>query len=201
MSIDTSKNYKAVFKTNYGDFEIDLYERNAPVAVNNFVFLVNEDYYDGVKFHRLAKGLLIQAGDRNTLDSNLDNDGLGGPGYTFEDEINWDSMNFSNAKIQQLENLGYSTNSEVESLHLEQKSIALANDGPNTNGSQFFIVTASSDDKAVKGLEGRHTVFGIVISGWEVILNIENIEVDDPSSNFPRPLEDIIINDIEIKVS
>ncbi len=201
MIIEEGKDYKAVIETNLGSFEVDLYEKNAPLAVNNFIFLVNDDYYDGVKFHRVVKDLLIQTGDRNTLDDDNENDGEGGPGYTYEDEINWESLNLSNAKIQQLQNLGFSSNEEVESKHLEKKSIALANKGPSSNGSQFFIITASSNDTSVKGLEGRHTVFGIVISGWEVIESIENCEVDDQELNSPRPVEDIFIVDIQIQES
>jgi cyclophilin family peptidyl-prolyl cis-trans isomerase len=79
-------------------------------------------------------------------------------------------------------------------------SVAMANSGSNTNGSQFFIVTATSDDQAIKGLVGRHTVFGIITYGWDIVEKIENSEVDDPTSNSPRPVEDIIISDVEIKV-
>jgi cyclophilin family peptidyl-prolyl cis-trans isomerase len=200
MAIDTSKDYRAVIKTNYGEFEIDLYEKNAPIAVNSFVFLANDDYYDGVKFHRVAKGFLIQTGDRNTLDSNPDNDGEGGPGYTFEDEINWDSLDFSNAKRQQLEKLGFSSKAGITSRHLDNRSVAMANSGPNTNGSQFFIVVGASDDTTIKGLEGKHTVFGYVTSGWDTISQIENVPVDDPTSNSPRPKEDVVIEEVEIVV-
>lgn len=201
MAIDTSKDYKAVIKTSLGDFEIDLYEENAPIAVNNFVFLVNDGYYNDVKFHRVVRGFLIQIGDRNTLDDDPNNDGEGGPGYVFEDEICWESLDFSKAKIQQLENLGFSSNKNVVSKHLKYGSVAMANSGPDTNGSQFFIITVSSDDQAIRGLEGRHTVFGEVTSGWEVIEEIEDSEVDDPTSNSPRPVEDISIIGIEIKIS
>lgn len=198
MKIDTNKDYKAKIKTNYGDIEIDLYEQSAPHTVNNFVFLAEDGYYKDVKFHRVIRGFLIQSGDRNTLDSNPDNDGEGGPGYTIKDEINWDSLDFSKAKIQQLENLGYKSTDGVNSRHLLQRSIAMANLGPDSNGSQFFIVTASDDDIAVKGLEGRHTVFGEIISGWDVVLEIEQVQVDDPASNSPKPVEDIVISDVEI---
>lgn len=199
MVIDIDKDYKATIETNLGSFEIDLYEKNAPLAINNFVFLANDGYYDGVKFHRVIKGFLVQTGDRNTLDDDVDNDGEGGPGYIYKDEINWESLDFSNAKIQQLKNLGFSTNGEVESQHLEKRSVALANKGPDSNGSQFFIITASSNDTSVKGLEGRHTVFGKVISGWEVIQSIESSVVDNPESNSSRPVEDIFIINIQIQ--
>ncbi len=202
IEIDTSKDYKAEVETSIGTFEIDLYEKNAPVTVNNFVFLVNEDYYDNVKFHRVVKDLLVQAGDRNTLDSDPDNDGEGGPGYEFGDEINWDSLDFSNAKRQQLENLGFDNDADVVSKNLTYRSVAMANSGPDSNGSQFFIITASSsEDQTVNGLEGRHTVFGEITSGWDVIEEINDLDVDDPTSNSPKPIEDVSIINIEIKVS
>lgn len=200
MKIDTAKNYTATVETNYGSFDIDLYEQNAPDAVNNFVFLSNEGYYAGVKFHRVIEDLLVQTGDRNTLNDDAEDDGSGGPGYTFNDEINWASLNYSKAKKQQLTNLGYTTNKTVKSVFLEKKSVAMANGGPNSNGSQFFIITASSSDSDVKNLEGRHTVFGKVISGWEVIEKINSVEVDDPTSNSPRPVEDIVVEDIKVVV-
>lgn len=201
MSIDVNKDYKATIKTNFGDFEVELYEKNALQTVNNFIFLANEDFFDGVKFHRVVNGFLVQTGDRNTLDADPNNDGEGGAGYTLEDEINWDSLDFSKAKIQQLTNLGFSSKESVVSRHLEWKSVAMANSGPDTNGSQFFIVTAASSAASVKGLEGRHTVFGKVVSGWEIVERIENVEVDDPTSSSPRPLEDIVITDVVIQES
>ena len=74
----------------------------------------------------------------------------------------------------------------------------MANSGANTNGSQFFIITAFSEDPDVKGLGGRHTVFGKIISGWDVVEVIGGVEVDDPSSNSPKPVEDIVITDVVI---
>jgi cyclophilin family peptidyl-prolyl cis-trans isomerase len=198
MVLEEGKDYKARVKTNYGDFEIDLYEKHAPLAVNSFVFLAKDDYYDNVKFHRVIKDLLIQTGDRNTLDSNLENDGEGNPGYTFKDEINWESLNLSKAKKQQLAEQGYLSNTDVVSKQLVYRSVALANSGPNSNGSQFFIVTGSSGNTIIESLEGRHTVFGTISYGWDVIDKIQNVEVDDPSSNSPRPKDDVIILDVEI---
>lgn len=198
ISIDTNKDYKATIKTNFGDFEIDLYEKNAPLAVNSFVFLAGEGYYNGVKFHRVIKGLLIQTGDRNTLNSDLTDDGSGGPGYFFKDEVNWDSLGFNFAKREELENLGFTNNTEVTSKYMRERSVALANSGPDTNGSQFFIITALDGDSRVRELEGKHTVFGGIISGWDIIEEIENTPVDDPSSSSPRPEEDIYITDVTI---
>lgn len=198
MNIDTNKDYKALVKTSMGDFTIDLYEKNAPMAVNNFVFLAQDSYYNNVSFHRVVKGVLIQTGDRNTLDNNPNNDGSGGPGYSFADEINWESLGLSEAKRQQLTNLGYSNDTNVTSQPLEQMSVAMANNGPDTNGSQFFIVTAPSDDVIVKGMEGRYTVFGKVISGWDTVQKIESVQVDDPTASSPKPLEKVVVNEIVI---
>ena len=75
----------------------------------------------------------------------------------------------------------------------------MANSGPDTNGSQFFVVTGSSNDQIVKGLEGRHTVFGEVSAGFDVVKAINNVQVDNPNSDSPKPTEDIVINDIEIQ--
>jgi len=198
FTIDTSKDYQALIKTNKGDIYIDLYEKNAPNTVNNFVFLASEGYYENVKFHRVKKGLLLQTGDRNTLDNDEENDGEGSCGYTFSDEINWDSLNLSEAKRQQLENLGYSNDSDTTSISLDQWKIAMANRGPDTNGSQFFFVTAPSGDTTIQSLNGRHTVFAEVYKGYEVLLEIENVEVVDLDSSSPRPVEDIIIKEVQI---
>lgn len=200
MQIDTKKDYVATIKTTVGDFEIDLYEKNAPKTVNNFVFLAEDDYYDGVLFHRVINDFLIQTGDRNTLDGDPENDGNGGPGYTIGDEVNWDSLDFSQAKRQQLRNAGYSTTNGITSKHLEQKSLAMANSEPDSNGSQFFIVTATTQDPAVKNIEGKHTVFGKVVSGWDVVQQINGVEVDSTDANSPTPTEEIEIIDILISV-
>ena len=117
MKIDPNKNYEAVVETNKGSFTIQLFAKDAPKTVNNFVFLANYHFYDGVTLHRIIQSFMIQTGDPK-------GDGTGGPGYSFEDEL----MN------------GHSYDKGV---------VAMANAGPNTNGSQFFI--GSGDD--VKNLE------------------------------------------------
>jgi cyclophilin family peptidyl-prolyl cis-trans isomerase len=199
MNLEQGKDYRATIQTNLGNIEIDLYEKNAPTTVNNFIFLAKEGYYNEVHFHRVIRDLLVQTGDRNTLDTDAENDGLGGPGYTFRDEINWESLEYSNAKQQQLTNLGYASYANVVSRPLIQKSVAMANAGPNSNGSQFFIVVADSENTTINGLEGKHTVFGIVLDGWDVVQAIANSEVDDPSSNSPRPKSEIKIIGVEIR--
>ncbi len=153
-----------VLETNLGKIKIKLYGDSAPKTVNNFLKLTQQKFYNGTKFHRVIKGFMIQGGDPNSKDNDWSDDGTGGPGYKFEDEIN--------------------------SRKLIRGSLAMANSGPNTNGSQFFIVTA----KETPWLDGKHTNFGEVTEGMEVVDQIENVKTN--SSN--HPLEDIIIQSISL---
>ncbi len=154
----------ADIKTNLGLIRVELFEKDAPDTVKNFIKLSKSGFYDGTKFHRVIKGFMIQGGDPNSKDGDWSNDGMGGPGYVFADEIN-------NHKI-------------VRGV------IAMANSGPNTNGSQFFIVTAES----APWLDGKHTVFGKVINGMEVVDKIENL----PTNQNDHPLQDAIVESIKI---
>jgi peptidyl-prolyl cis-trans isomerase B (cyclophilin B) len=120
-------------ETNKGTIELELYPQYAPMTVNNFVFLANEGFYDGVVFHRVIKDFVIQGGDPSGT-------GTGGPGYRFRDETMGNPLTH------------------------ERGVISMANAGPNTNGSQFFIVYAPQPH-----LNGRHTVFGRVISGMDEV--------------------------------
>jgi len=156
----------ATMKTNFGDIKIELFETDAPETVRNFIKLSESGFYNGVKFHRVIKDFMIQGGDPNSKDNNWSDDGVGGPGYTFADEINQHKI--------------------VKGI------LAMANSGPNTNGSQFFIVTAES----TPWLDGKHTVFGKVIEGMEVVSKIENVETDKARGD--HPMEDVIIETIEI---
>jgi peptidyl-prolyl cis-trans isomerase B (cyclophilin B) len=133
MQIDESKNYSVSMVTNRGTIELELYPQHAPQTVNNFVFLANQGYYDGVKFHRVIADFMIQSGDPTGT-------GRGGPGYKFADELT------SNP------------------LKHERGVFSMANAGPNTNGSQFFITHV-----ATPHLNGKHTVFGKVTSGQDVV--------------------------------
>jgi peptidyl-prolyl cis-trans isomerase B (cyclophilin B) len=140
-------------KTNLGDIKIELFDNDAPKTVANFTKLSKEGFYSGTRFHRVIKDFMIQGGDPNSKDNNWSNDGMGGPGYKFEDE-------FNNNK-------------------LVRGVLAMANSGPNTNGSQFFIVTA----EATPWLDGKHTAFGKVIEGMDVVDKIEGLktyENDNP---------------------
>lgn len=148
MQIDTSKTYMAKIETNKGIIELELYSEHAPKTVNNFVFLAREGFYDGISFHRVIGDFMIQGGDPTGT-------GGGGPGYSFEDEV------------------------EENPLTHERGVISMANAGPNTNGSQFFITHSPQPH-----LNGRHTVFGKVVTGQNVIDSIrqgdkmERIEIN-----------------------
>lgn len=151
-------------KTNLGGIKLELFEKDAPKTVANFIKLSKDGFYDNTKFHRVIKGFMIQGGDPNSKDDNWLDDGTGGPGYKFEDEIN--------------------------SHKLVRGILAMANAGPNTNGSQFFIVTAPE----TSWLDGRHTAFGKVIEGMEVVAQIENLKTYENDN----PRGQAVINSIEI---
>src|SRR6266536_3875944 len=137
MTIDPNKQYTATFKTSRGEIVCDLFTKDAPKTVNNFVFLAREKYYDGTVFHRVLANFMIQGGDPTGT-------GGGGPGYQFEDELD------NNPHEHQV------------------GSLSMANAGPNTNGSQFFITHIATD-----WLNGKHTVFGQVRSGQDVVNAIQ----------------------------
>ena len=126
MSIDASRKYTAVIDTNRGKITLDLFARDAPRTVNNFVFLARDHFYDGVTFHRVIPDFMVQGGDPTGT-------GRGGPGYKFEDETDGNPNKHTPG------------------------TLSMANAGPNTNGSQFFITHVATD-----WLDGKHTVFGQV---------------------------------------
>jgi len=136
MVIDPKKKYTATFKTEAGDFVVELFADKAPKTVNNFVFLARDGFYDGVTFHRVIKGFMAQGGDPT-------GSGMGGPGYKFADEFHKDLR------------------------HNAAGILSMANAGPGTNGSQFFITHGPTPH-----LDNRHTVFGKVTSGLNVVLAI-----------------------------
>lgn len=133
MSIDSGKSYTATFKTTQGDIVAELFGKDAPATVNNFVFLANDKFYDGTVFHRVIPDFMVQGGDPTGT-------GRGGPGYRFNDETRGNPHKH------------------------ERGVLSMANAGPNTNGSQFFITHV-----ATPWLDGKHTVFGKVLSGLEVV--------------------------------
>lgn len=156
----------ALLKTSKGDIEIDFYASKAPRTVNNFIQLAQEDFYDGTRFHRVIEGFMIQGGDPLTKDlSNKKKWGTGGPGYTFDDEIN--------------------------DIQLTRGKVAMANSGPDTNGSQFFILTTQK----APWLEGKHTVFANVVGGMEVV----NIIESTPTDGRDIPKESVVVHDVVLK--
>ena len=153
-------NRMAVFKTNQGTFEIELFEDKAPITTKNFIDLSEKGFYDGVIFHRVIDGFMIQGGDPTGT-------GMGGPGYTIEDEFRED-LTFAGEGI-----------------------LAMANTGmPHTGGSQFFITL----DKT-PWLNGKHTIFGKVTKGMDVVRKIGHVKTDFQD----RPLEKVVIEKIEIR--
>ncbi len=166
-------NKVVMIETNRGNIKLELFTSDAPKTVENFVKLANENFYDGTKFHRVISDFMIQGGDPLSKDDDPSNDGTGGPGYKFEDEINPISLGLDETTIERYEAGGYEYDYNLSSHKMEVGVLAMANSGPNTNGSQFFIVT----EKSQPHLDGKHTVFGKVIEGMEVVRRIEQGDV------------------------
>jgi peptidyl-prolyl cis-trans isomerase B (cyclophilin B) len=148
---------KAKMHTTQGTIELELFDEDAPQTVTNFRKLAADGFYDGIIFHRVIPDFMIQGGDPQGT-------GTGGPGYTFEDEINQNKV--------------------------VRGALAMANAGPNTNGSQFFIVTRD----AAPWLDGKHTVFGRVTAGMDAVDAIES----QPTGANDRPLDPPNIESIEL---
>jgi cyclophilin family peptidyl-prolyl cis-trans isomerase len=180
MQIDVNKPYIAHVDTNKGGFTINLFAKDVPKTVNNFVFLANQHFYDGIDFHRIMKTFMIQVGDplaRGDVQSLKSNPriGSGGPGYTFQDEL---SSKYKYAKGM----------------------VAMANAGPNTNGSQFFI--GSGKDVENLAAQPNYTIFGKVTQGMDTIDKIANTPVtqgvsDQSDPSFPN--ENVYIKSIKIE--
>ena len=156
-----------------GDIKLELYTNDAPKTVENFVKLANDNFYDGTKFHRVISDFMIQGGDPLSKDDDPSNDGTGGPGYKFEDEMNPVSLGLNEKTIKEYEEQGYKYDYNLNSYKVNVGSLAMANSGPNTNGSQFFIVT----NKDQHHLNGKHTVFGMVTKGMDVVRSVEQGDV------------------------
>src|SRR3712207_1383848 len=146
----------ATMQTNLGNIELELFDEDAPKTVGNFRKLADDGFYDGLKFHRIIRDFMVQGGCPQGT-------GTGGPGYTFEDEIN--------------------------DHKVVRGALAMANAGPDTNGSQFFIVTT----EAAPWLDGKHTVFGRVTSGMDVVDQLERL----PTDGRDRPQEPAVIEKVE----
>ena len=163
---------KATITTAKGDIVLNLFPKVAPKTVENFVKLAEDNFYNGTTFHRVIAGFMIQGGDPCSKTKEC-TPGTGGPGYKFVDEINPKALGLSDEMIASLEQQGYLYDYSLESMQVKVGTIAMANAGPNTNGSQFFIV--SEQDQL--HLNGRHTVFGEVTSGMDVVLATEGDDV------------------------
>lgn len=162
IHLDITKDYKVILKTTNGQLKLDLFENKTPVTVNNFVFLANEGFYNGTKFHRIIRDFMIQGGDPN-------GDGTGGPGYTFNDE-------------------------PFEGEYTPGV-LAMANAGPNTNGSQFFIMTKANP------LPKNYVIFGVIddAKSMNVLMDIANTTVKKgPSGEESLPINDVVITSVDV---
>ena len=156
----------AKIHTNKGDLEIILFNEKAPITVANFCTLAKKGFYDGIRFHRIINGFVIQVGDPLSKDESKKNLwGTGGPGYKFKDEL-------------------------PKSGEYEVGSLAMANSGPDTNGSQFFIVSGRDG----VNLPPLYSLFGKVTKGLDIVEKIQNTTTD----SYDRPTEDIVIEKIDI---
>lgn len=169
----SSKIIKVTMQTDKGNIELELYKEVAPNTVDNFIKLTKQGFYDGMRFHRVVEDFVIQSGDPLSKDDDINNDGNGGPGYTFKDEINPRILGLSDDSITQLQSQGYTFNFLLKSIPHKVGTISMANSGPNTNGSQFFIITTNDQPD----LDGRYTAFGQVISGMDVVQKIEQGDI------------------------
>lgn len=149
----------AKFETTLGNFTVELFEAQTPNTVGNFVKLAEKNFYDGVIFHRVIDGFMIQGGDPTGT-------GRGGPGYQFADEIH------------------------PQLKHSGEGMLSMANAGPNTNGSQFFITLVPTPH-----LDGRHTVFGKVVEGMDVVKKIGKT----PTARGDRPITDVTMKSVRIE--
>jgi len=150
---------RANFETSMGNFTIELFEQQAPKTVENFVKLAEKKFYDGVIFHRVIDGFMIQGGDPTGT-------GRGGPGYQFADEFH------------------------PQLKHTSEGILSMANAGPNTNGSQFFITLT-----ATPHLDGKHAVFGKVVEGMDVVKKIGKT----PTKAGDRPVTDVVMKAVRIE--
>ena len=163
----------ATIETEKGNIELELDKKAAPSTVENFVKLSKDGFYNSTKFHRVVEDFVIQAGDPLSKDDDPNNDGTGGPGYTFDDEINPKLLGLSESVIEQLQSEGYKFNYSLKSIPHKIGTISMANSGPNTNGSQFFIITT----KDQPDLDGRYTAFGNVVRGMDVVRQIKQGDI------------------------
>jgi cyclophilin family peptidyl-prolyl cis-trans isomerase len=159
FTIKENKTYIATVETSMGSFTMELFDKEAPCAVNSFVYLAKKGFYDGLTFHRVVKDFVIQGGDPTGT-------GSGGPGYSFNDELDND-------------------------LTYKPGTLAMANSGPNTNGSQWFVVAS---ENGAKQLTKNYTIFGQVTEGMDVVTNINEVPVDSSD----KPVDPVTITKVTI---
>jgi cyclophilin family peptidyl-prolyl cis-trans isomerase len=167
MAINPDRKYLATISTSMGDMEAELFAKEAPLTVNNFVFLAREGYFENIKFHRVIRNFMVQTGDpRGT--------GTGGPGYRFADEL-------------------------PTTLNYDRGTLAMANAGPNTNGSQFFIVHGETVSQS---LPKNYSIFGKVTKGLDVLDKIATVPVRPSPQGEPSvPTTDVFITKVTIAES
>jgi peptidylprolyl isomerase len=170
---DLAQEYQyVVLSTNYGDIKIQLYTDKTPITANNFLNLAQDGFYNNTKFHRIIEGFMIQGGDPLSKDDKQkDRWGTGSPGYVIPNE-------------------------DVAGVSNLEGTISMANAGPDTGGSQFFINTADNIalDFDKQPLQSQHSVFGEVVEGMDVVKEIESLEKDSRD----RPIEDAIITEVTL---
>ena len=163
---ETKKYMHAILHTNQGDIKIEFFDTDAPNTVANFTKLAQSGFYNGTKFHRVIAGFMIQGGDPLTKDDTMQARwGTGGPGYSFADEIRANNKN-------------------------DPGTISMANSGPNTNGSQFFINVGANNF-----LDDKHTTFGRVVSGMDVVEKIEGVQ----KGSNDRPALPMVIESVTLE--
>ncbi len=159
-------NRVATFETSQGTFKLKLYEDTMPITTKNFIDLAEKGFYDGTRFHRVIPNFMVQGGD--PLSKNADQKamwGTGGPGYKIKDEFTSENRN-------------------------SRGTISMANAGPNTGGSQFFINVVNNNF-----LDGKHPVFGEVVDGMDVVDKIVKV----PTSGPDRPVQDVVVNKVTVE--
>ena len=162
MTAKGNRLHKITLKTNFGDITFETYDADAPKTVENFITLAKKDFYDGLTFHRVIAGFMIQGGDPK-------GNGTGGPGYKFDDELD--------------------PNTESAKEGYKKGVVAMANSGPNTNGSQFFIMHQDNP------LPHRYNIFGKIIAGQDVVDKIAQVK----TGANDKPLESVIIENVVVE--
>lgn len=220
MQIDEDDDYIAVIETNFGTIEVDLLEKNAPKTVNNFVFLAEDGFYNNLTFHRVVEGFVIQGGDPKgdgtgnpgyAFGDEINPDSIGLDTILVKQAdflaglySTWNAATMAYAPNNLREHandtladfyeneVGYDYDYSINSVRFAPGVLAMANSGPNTNGSQFFITVGNSEPSQ---LNGRHTVFGKVLDGMDVVDEIAEVPVD----RNQKPIDTVRIESITIE--